>query len=58
MSVKCEICGKEFKTPQGLRGHKNFVHPDVLDQPTKPAAEREFTKVTERRWEILYISTD
>ncbi len=26
MSVKCEICGKEFKNTQGLRGHKNFVH--------------------------------
>ncbi len=26
MSVTCEICGKEFKTTQGLRGHKTFVH--------------------------------
>lgn len=24
--VSCDICGKEFKTTQGLRGHKNFVH--------------------------------
>ena len=22
----CEICGKEVRTPQGLRGHKTFVH--------------------------------
>lgn len=24
--VKCELCGQEFKTTQGLRGHKTFVH--------------------------------
>ncbi len=26
MSATCEICGKEFKNTQGLRGHKTFVH--------------------------------
>jgi len=26
--VTCDICGKEFKNTQGLRGHKNFVHKD------------------------------
>jgi len=24
--IKCEICGKEFKTQQGLSGHERFVH--------------------------------
>jgi hypothetical protein len=24
--VKCELCGRLFKTPQGLRGHKTFFH--------------------------------
>jgi hypothetical protein len=24
--VKCELCGRQFKTPQGLRGHKTFFH--------------------------------
>ena len=24
--VKCELCGRECKTMQGLRGHKTFVH--------------------------------
>ncbi|MBU2009867.1 MAG: hypothetical protein KJ624_08555 [Chloroflexi bacterium] len=24
--VTCEFCGKQVKTPQGLRGHKTFVH--------------------------------
>jgi len=27
--VFCDICGKEFKNTQGLRGHKNFVHSDT-----------------------------
>jgi len=26
MSAVCEICGKEFKNTQGLRGHVTFVH--------------------------------
>ncbi|MFC2001084.1 hypothetical protein ACFLUZ_01100 [Chloroflexota bacterium] len=24
--VECELCGRLFKTPQGLRGHKTFFH--------------------------------
>ncbi|MBA7543969.1 hypothetical protein ES705_36316 [subsurface metagenome] len=24
--IKCELCGKEFKTGQGLSGHMKFVH--------------------------------
>lgn len=24
--ISCELCGKEFKNTQGLRGHKTFVH--------------------------------
>ena len=24
--VKCDLCGREFKTTQGLRGHKTFFH--------------------------------
>lgn len=24
--VMCELCGKELRTTQGLRGHKTFVH--------------------------------
>ena len=42
--VSCEICGKEFKNTQGLRGHKNFVHSDTgsgIGQPvTQQAAQQ------------------
>ena len=24
--VECELCGRLFKNPQGLRGHKTFFH--------------------------------
>jgi hypothetical protein len=26
MMVECELCGRQFKNPQGLRGHKTFYH--------------------------------
>ncbi len=41
MSAKCEICGKEFKNTQGLRGHKTFVHQmtNSEDSPSRPADE-------------------
>lgn len=42
--VSCDICGKEFKNTQGLRGHKNFVHADTgsgIGQPvTQQAAQQ------------------
>jgi len=35
--VKCDICGKELKDPQGLSGHMRLEHPDTKDAvpPTK-----------------------
>ncbi|GAI91068.1 unnamed protein product [marine sediment metagenome] len=35
--VICELCGKEFRTTQGLRGHKTFVH-DIRSDHSKLAA--------------------
>ena len=43
----CEICGKEFRTPQGLRGHKTFVH--GLGRQTE--AVEIFRRAIERRRE-------
>ena len=50
MSVTCEICGKEFKTTQGLRGHKNFVHQMTTtnDPPAQLATEQELSIVEEK----------
>jgi hypothetical protein len=51
MTVECEICGKEFKTTQGLRGHKTFVHgitKDKSDSVTEPATEREPGELTNK----------
>lgn len=34
--VTCNICGKPFKNTQGLRGHRNFVHPDTNVNARQP----------------------
>ncbi|HUU62885.1 MAG TPA: hypothetical protein VMX96_03045 [Dehalococcoidia bacterium] len=38
--VSCDICGKEFKNTQGLRGHKNFVHADTGISIGQPVAQQ------------------
>ena len=38
--VSCNICGKEFKNTQGLRGHKNFVHNDKVISDGQPVAQQ------------------
>jgi len=50
MSVTCEICGKEFKNSQGLRGHKTFVHQMTTthDPVTRLATEQELDQLTTR----------
>ena len=37
--VTCPICKKEFKNPQGLRGHKFFVHTTNNGLCTEPVAQ-------------------
>ena len=36
--VSCDICGKEVKNSQGLRGHKNFVHGITSSNTQQPVA--------------------
>ena len=38
--VSCDICRKEFKNTQGLRGHKNFVHADTGYGIGQPVAQQ------------------
>ncbi len=50
MSAVCEICGKEFKNTQGLRGHKTFVHQvtSSKESPTPLATEQQLDQLTTR----------
>lgn len=50
MSVTCEICGKEFKNTQGLRGHKTFVHQMTTthDPPARLATEQPVSRLRAR----------
>ena len=58
MSVTCEICGKEFKNTQGLRGHKTFVHQrtSTQDPPARPATEQEVSIIEDRLSKLEYIT--
>lgn len=48
--VSCDICGKEFKNTQGLRGHKNFVHSDTGSGIGQSVAQltEQLSKLTEQ----------
>ena len=54
MGVTCEICGKELKNTQGLRGHKTFVHQITTthDLPARLATEQE-PGIVEEKLEML-----
>ena len=54
MDTTCEICGREFKTSQGLRGHKNFKHQmaKLKEPPAPPVTEQKLNKLEERRGEV------
>lgn len=49
--VTCELCGRQFKNTQGLRGHKTFVHGDGSSSSvsaTQAATEMPLSKLEER----------
>ena len=56
--VTCEICGKEFKNTQGLRGHKNFVHNNgsSITTATLAANEQQLSKLEARLEKLEYIT--
>ncbi len=57
--VTCEICGRQFKNTQGLRGHKTFVHGD--GSPSSASATRADTepqpsKLEDRLEKLEYVT--
>jgi len=50
--VKCELCGKEVKTAQALRGHKTFIHGITGSGTEQPVArvstEQQVSKLEDR----------
>ena len=47
MSATCEICGKEFRTTQGRRGHMTFVHQmTTINDPSARLATEQVSELT------------
>ena len=48
--VSCDICGKEFKNTQGLRGHMTFVHGQAGSSKilSAPAATEQLSNIENR----------
>jgi len=57
--IKCEICGKEFKTQQGLSGHERFVHgikPDKqhpLFPPKRFVTDENLAEAVDKRLSVI-----
>ena len=57
--VTCEICGRQFKNTQGLRGHKTFVHGNSSPSgaaATEAATEPQLSKLEGRLEKLEYIT--
>ncbi len=59
MSVTCELCGREFKNTQGLRGHKTFYH-NMRSSSNTPVQEHDITDqyndLEDRIYKLEYIT--
>ena len=57
--VTCELCSRQFKNTQGLRGHKTFVHGDGSSSSvsaTQAATEMPLSKLEERLEQLEYAT--
>jgi len=58
--VTCELCGKQVKTAQALRGHKTFIHSITASntqQPiTRPASEQQVSKLEDRLQQLERVT--
>jgi chromosome segregation ATPase len=58
--VTCELCGKEVKTTQGLRGHKTFQHGVTANSTqqsvARVATEQQVSLLEERLSKLEYIT--
>ena len=57
--VQCELCGKELKNTQGLRGHKHFVHGQTGSNKSsvaRVATVEELSRLEERLDELQNIT--
>ena len=57
--VSCDICGKEFKNTQGLRGHKTFVHRNGSPNSapvTRVASEQQVSLLEDRLQQLERVT--
>lgn len=57
--VTCELCGRQFKNTQGLRGHKTFVHGDgssISTSATQAATKIPLSKLEKRLEQLEYAT--
>ena len=58
--VTCELCGKQVKTAQALRGHKTFIHGITGSNTQQPVArlgtEQPVSLLEDRLQQLEYIT--